>query len=431
MERTVVKLKYHLLVMFLMLLTIIIGVFLIFQTVTLAEEGSAEEGLVEEELAEEELVEEETESEAAVSDLNDQIASQRDKIDEINDKIEGYRANIKVVRQESVTLRNQLSILNNQVAKTDLDIELRGEEIEITKLEIERVELEIETNEEVISEDKEQLSAFVRQLDIYDQRGYLSILLSNNSFSEFFDQIKHLEGVEKSLQTTLNRVQELVGQLGKQKEELNEKRDELSELLNKLEEDKLSLGQQKNTKNYLIAQTRQSESKYQDLIGELQQEQLTVNNQVAALERRLRDKLNSGGSDNLSSLGDVNMIYPTSVRWVTAYFHDPDYPYRHLFEHSGMDYGTPWGTPLRAVESGYVAKAAYGTKWYGNYIMIIHNNNLSTLYAHLSSISVEADQYVTKGEIIGATGNSGFSSGPHLHFEVRYNGIPVNPLNYL
>ena len=119
------------------------------------------------------------------------------------------------------------------------------------------------------------------------------------------------------------------------------------------------------------------------------------------------------------------------MRLITAYFHDPDYPYRYLFEHSGLDTATPMGTPLRAAEAGYVARVAYGTRWYGNYLMIIHNNNLATLYAHLNNINVKTDQYVSKGQIIGATGNSGFSSGPHLHFEVRYNGVPVNPLGYL
>jgi murein DD-endopeptidase MepM/ murein hydrolase activator NlpD len=63
--------------------------------------------------------------------------------------------------------------------------------------------------------------------------------------------------------------------------------------------------------------------------------------------------------------------------------------------------------------------------------MIIHNNNLATLYAHLNTVNVSTDQYVGRGQVIGGSGSTGFSSGPHLHFEVRSNGIPVNPLNYI
>ena len=96
-----------------------------------------------------------------------------------------------------------------------------------------------------------------------------------------------------------------------------------------------------------------------------------------------------------------------------------------------MDVGIPSGTPIKAAESGYVAKVGINTRWYGTYIMIIHNNNLATLYAHLSSANVSADQYVSRGQIIASSGSTGFSSGPHLHFEVRLNGIPVNPLTYL
>ena len=68
---------------------------------------------------------------------------------------------------------------------------------------------------------------------------------------------------------------------------------------------------------------------------------------------------------------------------------------------------------------------------YGNYVMVIHTNGIATLYAHLSRIDVVADQFVSRGDIIGAVGSTGFSTGPHLHFEVRLNGIPTDPLSYL
>ena len=84
-----------------------------------------------------------------------------------------------------------------------------------------------------------------------------------------------------------------------------------------------------------------------------------------------------------------------------------------------------------AAEAGYVGTVGRNTKWYGNYVMLIHSSNLSTLYAHFTSVAVSPDSYVSKGQIIGYSGNTGFSSGPHLHFEVRSNGIPVDPLNYL
>ncbi len=403
-----------------------------------AEETETEVEVTEEEEVEsEETVTTEPEpeikaNEQLIAELNELIDEQREKIDALADKIDTYKDDIKAARNQAASLQNQIYIIENQIAKTNLDIQANQEEIKITELEIEQVNLQIEEKEAIIAKDKEKLAAFIRQLDRYDEKKYLSVLLSNESFSDFFDQIKYLEQIEANLQKTLNRVQENVLALTKDKENLNDKRDRLADLLKKLEQEKYALGDRKETKNYLIAQTQQSEKKFQSLIDDIKQEQVAVNAQVANLERQLRAELEKrGDNEKFNSFGDVAFIHPVGSYPITAYFHDPEYPYRHLFEHSGVDYATPMGTPVKAVETGYVAKVSYGTKWYGNYIMIIHNNSFSTLYAHLNSASVQADQYVARGQVIGYTGNSGFSSGPHLHFEVRLNGIPVNPLSYI
>jgi murein DD-endopeptidase MepM/ murein hydrolase activator NlpD len=101
-----------------------------------------------------------------------------------------------------------------------------------------------------------------------------------------------------------------------------------------------------------------------------------------------------------------------------------------------MDLAGPQGTAIETAAPGYVARVYKGQD-YGYYVMIIHANGFATLYAHMSRIDVEVDQYVGRGQVIGLTGGrpgtsgAGFSTGPHLHFEVRLNGIPVNPLAYL
>jgi len=368
----------------------------------------------------------------ALTEINSQIDAQKDKLEEINKRIEQYRSSIKTVQGQAASLKNQLLIIDNQVAKTNLDIEARQEEIKSVELEIEKIKLEMAENENLMNHHKEQLSAMIRLLNRYDDRSYLAVMLGNESFSDFFDQIKYSENIQSDLQKTLNRVQELVIQLGKKHEDMSVKLASLDELLEALENEKAGLGSQQGEKQNLITQTKQSEVKFQTLIKDLQKEQSAANQQVAGLERQLRDKLKKKGSgEQFNNLGDAALGWPVNSRRITALFHDTDYPYRNLFEHSGLDIGIPVGTPLYAAESGYVARAISGTKWYGNYIMIIHSNNLSTLYAHMSSLSVTTDQYVTKGQIIGYSGNSGFSSGPHLHFEVRLNGIPVNPQSYL
>ena len=108
---------------------------------------------------------------------------------------------------------------------------------------------------------------------------------------------------------------------------------------------------------------------------------------------------------------------------------DPSCPSGHT--HTGLDIAAPNGTPIAAADAGVVALANRGSTGYGNYIVITHGNGYSTLYGHLSAISVSVRQTVQAGQIIGAEGSTGFSTGPHLHFEIRLNGVYQNPQAYL
>ena len=98
--------------------------------------------------------------------------------------------------------------------------------------------------------------------------------------------------------------------------------------------------------------------------------------------------------------------------------------------HEGLDFGIPEGTPIRAAKGGTVVIAAY-TGGYGNYTCIDHGGGLSTCYGHQSGYAVSAGQSVDQGQVIGYSGNTGASTGPHLHFEVRVNGVAQDPLGYL
>lgn len=109
--------------------------------------------------------------------------------------------------------------------------------------------------------------------------------------------------------------------------------------------------------------------------------------------------------------------------------YDSGCPYPHRF-HTGLDIAASWGTPLAAADTGvvYVYYSSYG---YGNHIIIVHDNGYSTLYGHMSSFAVSSGQVVARGQTIGYEGSTGNSSGPHLHFEIRLNNNPQNPLAYL
>ena len=156
-------------------------------------------------------------------------------------------------------------------------------------------------------------------------------------------------------------------------------------------------------------------------------DQQFIDQQINALQSEIEGKLSA--SDQAGDNGAFSWpLIPK--KGLSTYFRDPTYPFRNLFEHSGIDLPAPTGTVVKSVAPGYVAWTRKGRQ-YGNYVMVIHANGVATLYAHLSRIDVEPDQFVGRGTVLGAVGSTGLSTGPHLHLEVRKNGIPTDPLNYL
>ena len=125
------------------------------------------------------------------------------------------------------------------------------------------------------------------------------------------------------------------------------------------------------------------------------------------------------------------MEWPTpGIYYVSSGFGTRFDPFTgELKTHTGIDIAAPLGTPVLSVKSGIVINAGY-TSGYGNLVIIDHGAGISTYYAHLSSITVNKNQQVVKGQQIGKVGSTGRSTGPHLHFEVRVNGKPTDPLQY-
>lgn len=374
----------------------------------------------------------------AVQEYNSEIKARKEKIDEINQQIEQYNQQIALKQKEGVSLKNQLAILENEIKKTELDIEKTKNIIAELDLEIKSLELQIKQAAEEISKQKNQLQEYLRVIYENDQKSYLEVLLLNDSFSKFFDQVEYLYQIQNDLQKTLDKVQELKATLETNKKESLDKKTEEEKQKNDLEGQQQDLIDRSNFKEDLLIRTKKSEIEFQSLNYQLKLEQQQINAEISTLERQVREELaKREAQEKFSTFGPALFIWPVNSRYITSYFHDPDYPYRYIFEHPAIDIRAEQGTPFKAAESGYVARAKNAGMGY-SYIMIVHNDGFSTVYGHISKILVKEDEYVTKGQIIGLSGGKpgtpgagNMTSGPHLHFEVRLNGIPVNPLEYL
>jgi len=370
--------------------------------------------------------------------LSDKINDKKDTLKSIETKLQEYKSKIESARNQAVTLTNQIELINNQVVKTELEIE--EAEVNISKLELEILELnnEILDTEKKINLQKELSVYYFRELQRVGDKSPFEIILLNKSFSKFFKEIKYFEDIQNKLNKSIEELRNLRSDKESKQRDLENHKNDIVTTKNNLEDYKYKLEDQKAAKSFLVGQSYASESKFQALLADTQRQQEELDSEITRLESDVRKKLQE--NDLFQYSGDVVLTWPVPKVKITTYFHDPDYPYRYIIgQHSGLDLRAAQGTPLKAPAPGYVLKVRNQDSWrVYNYIVLVHAGGISTVYLHLSDVYVEPNTYVSRGQLIGKTGGSPrtrgagpLTTGPHLHFEVRLNGIPVNPLNYL
>lgn len=371
-------------------------------------------------------------SDVTVLELNEKIKDRKNKITSLHKQIEVYQANINARRSQAASIGSEIAIIEDDAARASLDIEALETEIEQLGLEIQQADLQIQEAEAEIALNKERLSSFVRQLYYNSETDYLEILLMNTSVADFFDTFYYLERADADVKQTLVRIKVLREQLLAQRTTLAQQKKSQENLRTTLVGKKDALEEKRATKQQLVVQSLLTAEKFEKLLADARAEQAGIDAQVAELERTIRQKL------KLQSEGPFAFVWPVDPgRGISTRFHDPGYPFRYVFEHPGLDIRAYQGSQVKAAESGYVARVKMNGTAYA-YVMLIHDNGFATVYGHVSRILVSQDTYVKKGQVIalsggtpGSIGSGPLTTGPHLHFELRLNGIPVDPLKYL
>ncbi len=366
-----------------------------------------------------------------VNELQSEITERKARVDDINTKLDQYRSKIREYAGKSASLSTDLALIENETAMAELDIAATQIEIESQNYVLAALEGRIHDETAKLDNEREMLAALLFSLHAHDDRSVVMAFFGATTFNEAFDTVTQLEQVNNSLTQAVDATKLMRANLESDKSQHEEKLSMLGDLESQLGERVKKLDMQGAAKEVLVLQTQNSESEYRTLMSELRQEQSSITSQINALKNKIEAKI---ANDDLG--GDTSAVTWPLTGIITALFHDSTYPFRRLFEHPGLDIATPVGTSVEAAAPGYVAWARTGQQ-YGNYVMIIHANGMATLYAHLMRMDVAADQFVARGQQIGLSGGkpgmqgAGLSTGPHLHFEVRKDGIPVDPLQYL
>jgi murein DD-endopeptidase MepM/ murein hydrolase activator NlpD len=384
--------------------------------------------------------------------LSEKIRQKKAIIEATHRKLQESRRKLHVARFKEQTIAQQLDAVQNSIARVRIDLsDLRGS-IQQNELRLSIRRTQLAAAQLSLNRHRDALNARIVDVYEYGRTSYLDVLLSATSFVDFierWDFVRYILRSDQQLIDTVNheqtRYQKLVYDLeSTQAALLRQKDEELSrdEQLGVLAGERRHLLSVAASQRSVIAQqvdelenlSAAEEARLQELIREKQAEeaQAVLKAREAAFQARRAAAIAAG----LPPPPERPFGGPVAFAWpvrgpITSPFGMRTDPVTGRYQlHSGIDIGAGYGVPIQASADGIVIYAGwYGG--YGNAIILEHSSGLSTLYAHCSAMYVNEHQWIQRGQVIGAVGSTGWATGPHLHFEIRVNGVPVDPLSRL
>lgn len=364
-----------------------------------------------------------------IDTLRNKISDQNSALDALEKEIKLYEQKLKQAGSERQTLESALRALEASRGKLEAQIKLTERQIDKADGTIQSLEATIARMTTTIAQNREATRKALQDMDEAEQHSLAELVLGNGTFSDLWNDVDALTIFQERMSESVAELSASREALAQAKQAEGQKRNELSRLSSDLSGEKHALEATRSEKKSLLTVTKNKEANYQTLLKEKQAARTRAENELRTLEATLniaidQSKIPAQGGHTLTS--PVPGAPMTQGYGLTSFALSGAYGYNASGQpnpHRGVDYGVGVGTPIRAALSGVVKGVenmdAYpGCYSFGKWILLEHPNGLSTLYAHLSSFSVSPGQSVETGQIIGASGNSGYSTNPHLHFGV-------------
>lgn len=346
-----------------------------------------------------------------INKLKDQISSNKAQMKEIEKKLKEVQGDKQAAMQQKVLLEQKITLLNDQIAATNDMIEEYNGLIEVKEGEIADLE----------AKEADQYALFCRQVRDMEETGsvsYLSILFSASSFTELLDYAMLISEVMEYHNGVIDALVATQEELRAAKEELEAARAEQEELKAQQEANKAELEVQEAEVDRLIKEIKAKEAEYQEELDKYEAESDRLNKNLKDAEKKYKEQLAALDA----SKGE--WYWPLPGRYyISSTFAWRKHPVTGKWSHhTGNDIPAPSGTEIHVAKDGIVTEVGYSSV-YGNYIRVSHGSGYSTFYAHMKSKAiVKEGAKVTKGQVIGYVGTTGWSTGNHLHYELWVNG---------
>ena len=328
-------------------------------------------------------------------------------------------AKLKELAGDKAKVLEQKKVLDQQIANTSAQI--GNVEAQIADY----ASLITQTEEELADAEKREEAQYelfcqrVRAMEESGEVSYWSVLFGASSFTDMLARLDDVNEVMEADQKVIDDLKTLQVEITEKKEQLEDSKAEREAAKADLVSKKSELDKQRKQAISLVNEINDNEQENKETLAALDAEE----------DRILAEEQAAAGKSQQSNPGGY--IWPVDSRYITSTVGGRTSPGGiGSTNHKGTDIGrVGYTSPIYAAKSGTVIVSQYSSS-YGNYVVISHGSGNTTLYGHMSSRKVQAGQYVNQGDVIGITGSTGHSTGPHLHFEITENGMRINPLNH-
>lgn len=361
---------------------------------------------------------------SSIGELKSKIDEKNKQKMEIEKEIAEYEQKAIEAGKSAKTLQGAINTLNLAKKKIETDIRATENRIGITNLSIEKLEIETKNTQNKINTDTKAISSAFRKINLAEGSSLIETLLTYDNVSVLWDEVETLLRFQIGLKKNIDELKVLKSELRATKAEKEKNKKELLTIKSELKDQNELIEYNKSEKNQLLAATKNSESNYKKILAEKRALSEAFERELLEFESQLRIAIDP---KSIPPAGSGILKWPLDKILVTQYFGKTDFAMKtNAYNgkgHNGVDFQAAPGTRVKAALDGAVIgtgdtdKVCKGAS-FGKWVLIRHSNGLSTLYAHLSLIRVAEGQIVKTGDIIGYSGNTGYSTGPHLHFTV-------------
>ena len=353
---------------------------------------------------------------ADVNELQEQKSEIQEKLNQTNEEL-------NIVNEDLTQNLQQIQKLDENIQANEETINKIDEDISKIETEIKEIEKKLEDATITYKKQKDLLDA--RLVEIYEagDTNYLEIVLGARSISDFFATYYIVSELASYDIELLEFVEEKKNEIEQDKNKIYDKRTELENKERTASKTKIAVSNTRVLRQNYISKLSQEEQELQAQIDE-------YNAQINSIETEIRSLAKTINFGEDYSGGPMQWPIPGHYT-ITSNYGMRVHPITGVYKlHTGVDISASMGTEFTAIANGVVVKAEYNSA-YGNMVIIDHGGGVQTLYAHGSEIVATLGQVVNAGDVILKVGSTGYSTGPHAHFEVRVNGEPVNPLDYV